>query len=76
MSGAAFPVQTSTLLGDNPVVADATCQSFSDIYKSNGIVFLCMAVRQRIFSQVSFRFAALNERPGRPAVRHPGPVDP
>jgi HK97 family phage portal protein len=59
MSGAAFPVQTSTLLGDNST-ADAMCQSFAEIYKSNGIVFSCMAVRQRVFSQVSFRFAALN----------------
>lgn len=59
MSNAAFPVQTSTLLSDN-ASADALVQSFSDIYKSNGIVFSCMAVRQRVFSQVSFRFAALN----------------
>lgn len=58
MSGATFPVQTSTLLGDN--TADSMAQSFSDIYKTNGIVFSCMAVRQRVFSQVSFRFAALN----------------
>jgi hypothetical protein len=60
MSGASFPVQTSALLGGaNPeALPDGT--DFSSIYKSNGIVFACMAVRQRVFSQITFRFAALN----------------
>ena len=59
MSGATFPVQTSTLLGAQPeALADGP--DFTSIYKSNGIVFACMAVRQRVFSQITFRFAALN----------------
>lgn len=59
MSGASFPVQTSALLGAQPE-ALPTGEDFSSIYKSNGIVFACMAVRQRVFSQITFRFAALN----------------
>lgn len=59
MAGAQFPVQTSGLLGaaDLP---DATVAEFTKIYKSNGIVSACMAVRQRIFSEVTFRFAEIN----------------
>jgi phage portal protein BeeE len=59
MAGATFPVQTSGLLGaaDLP---DATVEAFTRIYKTNGIVFACAAVRQRIFSEVTFRFAAMN----------------
>lgn len=59
MSGASFPVQTSTLLGAQPEALPAT-DDFSSIYRTNGIVFACMAVRQRVFSQITFRFAALN----------------
>lgn len=59
MAGASFPIQTSTLLGAEPeALPDGT--DFSSIYKSNGVVFACMAVRQRVFSQITFRFAALN----------------
>jgi phage portal protein BeeE len=61
MSGASFPVQTTALLGSQAAsLPDATVAAFADIYKSNGIVFACMAVRQRIFSEVMFRYAALN----------------
>jgi hypothetical protein len=59
MAGAQFPVQTSSLLGANPE-ALPTGDDFSSIYKSNGIVFACMAARQRVFSQITFRFATLN----------------
>lgn len=59
MAGAQFPVQTSALLGANPE-ALPTGEDFSAVYKSNGIVFACMAARQRVFSQITFRFAALN----------------
>lgn len=58
MAGAQFPVQTSALLGSGDI--DATVAAFTEIYKTNGIVFACAAVRQRIFSEVTFRFAALN----------------
>lgn len=57
MSGASFPVQTTGLANEAPLPGG---DDFSDIYKSNGIVFACMAVRQRVFSQVTFRFASLN----------------
>jgi phage portal protein BeeE len=56
-AGTQFPVQTSGLLGAEPLPSG---EDFSSIYKSNGIVFACMAVRQRVFSQVTFRFASLN----------------
>lgn len=59
MAGATFPVQTSTLLGQESA-PDRTIQAFTEIYRTNGIVFACAAVRQRIFSEVTFRFAAVN----------------
>lgn len=57
MSGASFPVQTTGLAGEAPLPGG---EDFSEIYKTNGIVFACQAARQRVFSQVVFRFAALN----------------
>jgi HK97 family phage portal protein len=59
MAGAQFPVQTSALLGsvDTP---SASVEAFREIYRTNGIVFACAAVRQRIFSEVTFRFASVN----------------
>jgi hypothetical protein len=52
MAGANFPVQTSALLGSDPLPAG---EDFASIYKTNGIVFACMAIRQRVFSQITFR---------------------
>ena len=64
MAGTSFPVQTSGLLGASE--PDATIAAFSKIYQTNGIVFACAAVRQRIFSEVTFRFASMNNgRTGR-----------
>jgi len=57
MAGASFPVHTTGLQGEAPL---PTGDDFSAVYKSNGIVFACMAIRQRVFSQVTFRFAELN----------------
>jgi hypothetical protein len=57
MAGATFPVQTTGLLGAEPLPSG---DDFSAIYKSNGIVFACQAIRQRVFSQITFRFAAMN----------------
>lgn len=57
MAGVQFPVQTSELLGSEPLPGG---DDFSAIYKSNGVVFACEAIRQRVFSQITFRFAALN----------------
>lgn len=59
MAGSTFPVQTSTLVGSQPEDLP-TGSDFSSIYRSNGIVFACMAARQRVFSQITFRFAGLN----------------
>jgi hypothetical protein len=59
MAGAQFPVQTSALLGSS-LDALPSGDDFSQIYKTNGIVFACMAIRQRVFSQITFRFATLN----------------
>jgi hypothetical protein len=47
MAGAQFPVSTSALLGSSPE-ALPTGDDFSAIYKSNGVVFACMAARQRL----------------------------
>jgi len=45
--------------------AEAPAESFSsyvrNIYKRNGIVFACMAVRQSVFAEVRFRFANVND---------------
>lgn len=57
MAGATFPVQTSGLLGSEGLPSG---DDFASIYKSNGIVFACMAIRQRVFSQIVFRFAGIN----------------
>lgn len=57
MAGASFPVQTTGLAGADPLPSG---DDFSSIYRSNGIVFACMAIRQRVFSQITFRFASLN----------------
>jgi len=59
MANASFPVQTSALLGSS-LDALPSGDDFSQIYKTNGIVFACMAIRQRVFSQITFRFATLN----------------
>ena len=59
MAGAQFPVQTSALLGSS-LESLPSGENFADVYKSNGIVFACMAVRQRVFSQITFRFVELN----------------
>lgn len=56
-ANASFPVQTSGLLGAEPLPSG---DDFASIYKTNGIVFACMAIRQRVFSQIVFRFAGLN----------------
>jgi phage portal protein BeeE len=57
MAGAQFPVHQTGLNGAAPL---PSTDDFAAIYKTNGIVFACMAVRQRVFSQITFRFAGLN----------------
>jgi HK97 family phage portal protein len=59
MANATFPVQTSALLGSQSE-PDRSIAAFANIYRTNGIVFACAAVRQRIFSEVTFRFANVN----------------
>lgn len=58
MAGATFPVQTSNLLGHDDPLPDG--DNFGSIYKTNGVVFACIAIRQRVFSQITFRFASIN----------------
>ena len=58
MAGASFPVQTTGLANAPGIKIDD--DDFSELYESNGIVFACMAIRQRVFSQITFRFASLN----------------
>ena len=53
-----FPSSSLNPLGYE--APDGSFRSFAEVYRSNGIVFACMAVRQRIFSEVTFRFASLN----------------
>jgi hypothetical protein len=57
MAGGSFPVHTTGLANEPPLPGG---DDFSALYKTNGIVFACMAARQRVFSQITFRFAALN----------------
>jgi hypothetical protein len=57
MAGGSFPVHTTGLANEPPLL---TGEDFSSICKTNGIVFACMAARQRVFSQITFRFASLN----------------
>lgn len=63
MAGAQFPIglQSSSIdVVDKKELPDATIAEFKRIYRSNGIVFACSAIRQRIFSEVTFRFVAVN----------------
>lgn len=55
---AQFPVSFSGLEGTLGPVSQGP--DFSDVYRSNGIVFACMAARQRVFSQIVWRFAAID----------------
>jgi HK97 family phage portal protein len=59
MAGATFPVQTTGLAGEAPLPGSSFGE-FSQIYKTNGVVSACMAIRQRIFSEVTFRFVQIN----------------
>lgn len=58
-AGTTFPTYGGSS-GTNYEAPDGSFASFANVYKTNGIVFACMAVRQRIFSEVSFRFASLS----------------
>lgn len=58
-AGTSFPTYGGSS-GTNYEAPDGSFASFASVYRSNGIVFACMAVRQRIFSEVAFRFAAVN----------------
>lgn len=44
--------------GKGETIAETFTSYVQNIYKRNGIVFACMAVRQSIFAEVRFRFAA------------------
>ncbi len=58
MADAVFPVKASALIGAGSKGPEGP--DFSEVYETNGIVFACMAARQRVFSQVVWRFAAIN----------------
>jgi HK97 family phage portal protein len=59
-----YPMQS--LAGKPPTEISQTFQGYiQNIYKSNGVVFACMAVRQRLFSEARFQFRQMrNGRPG------------
>lgn len=65
MADASFPIggmQTLSPFGagdQRQIFPEATIAEFQNIYRTNGIVFACSMVRQRIFSEVNFRFAAI-----------------
>jgi HK97 family phage portal protein len=55
-----------SLPGQPPREISQTFQGYvQQIYKSNGVVFACMAARQRLFSEARFQFRQMrNGRPG------------
>ena len=59
-AGASFPTYGGSSSGGAAELPDSNFASFAEVYRSNGIVFACMAIRQRIFSEVTFRFVNLN----------------
>lgn len=60
IAGASFP----TGVGISPFASGSKPLEGSDdlmgVYRGNGVVFSCMAVRQSVFAEVSFRFAGLS----------------
>jgi HK97 family phage portal protein len=72
-AGATFSTYGGPSVG-NTELPDANFASFAEVYRTNGVVFACMSVRQRIFSEVTFRYASLNNGKigklfGTPALR-------
>jgi HK97 family phage portal protein len=59
-SGAAFPTYGSGSSQGASESASTSFEHFAQLRATNGVVYACMAVRQRVFSEVSFRFANLN----------------
>ena len=59
-----FGVST-TLRGDKEEITPTYAGIASGAYRSNGVVFACMALRQMVFSEARFQFQELrNGRPG------------
>jgi phage portal protein BeeE len=66
--GGIFPVGYGNMAGiPNAEMPSASMESYaSSVYKTNGIVFACMAVRQSVFAEIRFRYANLeNGKVGR-----------
>lgn len=63
-NGGGFPFGMTTAQpyanGQSQILPDATIESFRNIYRTNGVVFATSAVRQRIFSEVTFRFVSMS----------------
>lgn len=57
---ARFPVGLNLTYGSSKAEAPSLADYGERIYKQNGIVFACMAVRQSVFAEVRFRFANLS----------------
>jgi phage portal protein BeeE len=57
LAGARFPYYGGALGGGGDTTPDHSFNTYAGIYKSNGVVFACMAVRQSIFAEISFTFA-------------------
>ena len=64
--GLKYPVMPQFSLRQTPEEIQRSFSGYVEgIYKSNGVVFACMAVRQLLFSEARFRFRReINGRPG------------
>lgn len=62
MGGASFPSSSPVVLsanGKSEVLQESG--DYASLVKSNGIVYACMAVRQRVFSQIVWRYVGVNQ---------------
>jgi HK97 family phage portal protein len=58
MANTTFPTYGS---GSDSATCGETFDDFAHVYRTNGIVAACMNVRMRIFSEVTFRYAQVNQ---------------
>lgn len=57
-----FPIYNpSYASGSSEAIGDDFCSYVQNIYKRNGVVAACMTVRESIFAEIRFRFAAVNQ---------------
>lgn len=61
LANATFPVNSPSSMANNYNGGpDGSAESFAHVYKTNGVVAACMNARLRVFSEVVFRFVAVN----------------